>query len=239
MSGSSSELVFVYGPLRRGGSEAYCMKSAEFVAEGRVAGALYHLPEGPGLVDGEMGSPSVRGELYQMSADKLQRLDELDGLDAEERERSDRRRRRVMVHSLLDDGYALEAWTWVWLGPVDPARWIQSGDWMKEYRPDFSERLRRYPWFTLIGMICVSSSPLWMLAAPITGYYKTPMAGLVRDALVVGAALSPFAAVFSLWLARRRGERDGLLGCFFVVAMAESVLAIFGLLAWLVQTIRR
>jgi gamma-glutamylcyclotransferase (GGCT)/AIG2-like uncharacterized protein YtfP len=239
VSDGSSQLVFVYGPLRRGGPEAFCMDGAVYVAKGTVPGMLYRLPEGPGLVDGDEYSLRVTGDLYRVTPDHLQKLDELDGLDSESREKSDRRRRRVTVQCFYNSGDSWVAWAWVWNGPTDPEQRIQSGDWLQEYRPGFSERLRRYPWFTLIGLICLISFPVWMLAAPVTGYYKTPLARVVGNAMALGGALSPFAAVFSLWLAKRRGERDGLFGCLFVFAIAACSIVIFGLFMWLLQTFRR
>ena len=238
MSGDSGELVFVYGPLRRGGSDAFRMEGAEFIAKGSVRGMLFRLPDGPGLVRGDLTAPRVTGELYRVNPDHLQRLDELDGLDPEAREKSDRRRRRVHVDCLSNRGNSWEAWTWEWTGCMDPAQWIQSGDWLKEYRPSLVDRLRLFHWFTLIGLICLVSCPLWILAAPLTGYYKTPLARLARDAMILVAALSPFAALFSLWLAKRRGEKEGLFGCLFVLAIIACSIVIFGLVMWLVVTIR-
>jgi gamma-glutamylcyclotransferase (GGCT)/AIG2-like uncharacterized protein YtfP len=237
VSDGSSQLVFVYGPLRSGGPEVFRMAGAVYVAKGSVPGMLYGLPDGPALVSGDEYSPRVTGDLYRVTPEHLQKLDELDGLAPEEREASDRRRCRVTVKCFFNPGDSWTAWAWVWDGPTDPGQRIQSGDWLQEYRPDLSERLRRYPWFTLIGMICLISVPVWIVVAPITTYYKSPLARLIRDAMVLVAALSPFAAVYSLWLARRRGESDGLLGCIYTLALMACglvvLLVITGIIKWI------
>jgi gamma-glutamylcyclotransferase (GGCT)/AIG2-like uncharacterized protein YtfP len=232
------ELLFVYGRLRRGGAQAFRMEGAEFIAKGSVPGMLYRLPGGPGLVRGELTSPRVTGELYRVTPGHLQRLEALDGGDPESKAKGESRRTRVLVHSLAIAGESWEAWAWEWTGPIDPVQRIRSGDWLIEKRPCLSDRLRLFPWFTLIGLICLVSFPLWMLAAPITGYYKSPFARLIRDAMAVGGLCSPFAAAFSLWLARRRGERDGLFGCLYSLSFAACSLVIVNLLLWLIKVIR-
>jgi hypothetical protein len=54
---------------------------------------------------------------------------------------------------------------------------------------------------------------------------------------VLVAALSPFAAVYSLWLAKRRGESDGLLGCIYTLALMACglvvLLVITGIIKWI------
>lgn len=214
------------------------MAGAVYVAKGTVPGILYRLPEGPGLVSGDDYSPRVTGDLYRVTPDHLQKLDELDGLDPESREKSDRRRCRVTVQCFYNPGDSWTAWAWVWNGATDPEQRIRSGDWLQEYRPGLAERLRRYPWFTLIGMICLISFPLWIVAAPITSYYKSPLARLTSNAMLLGGALSPFAAVYSLWLAKRRGESDGLFGCVYALALLACGLVVLLVIAAIIQSIR-
>jgi gamma-glutamylcyclotransferase (GGCT)/AIG2-like uncharacterized protein YtfP len=214
------------------------MAEAVYVAKGTVPGMLYRLVDGPALVSGDDDSPRVTGDLYRVTPEHLQKLDELDGLDPESRERSDRRRIRVMVKCFYNAGDSWTAWAWVWHGPVAPEQRLQSGDWLLEERPGLSERLRRYPWFSLIGVICLVVFPMCFLLAPITSYYKSPLARLTRDVMLIGAVLSPFAAVYSLWLAKRRGERDGLFGCVFTLALLACGIVAIGLIVTVLQAIR-
>jgi len=215
------------------------MAGAVYVAKGTVSGMLYRSADGPALVSRDDDSPRVTGDLYRVTPEHLQELDELDGLAPENREKADRRRSRVTVRCFYNAGDSWTAWAWVWHGPVDPAQRIQSGDWLQEYRPGLSERLRRYPWFSLIGVICLISFPMWILVAPITSYYTSPLARLTRDAMILGGAFSPFAAAYSLWLAKRRGESNGLYGCVFAVALFACGLVAIVVLAVMIKAIRR
>jgi gamma-glutamylcyclotransferase (GGCT)/AIG2-like uncharacterized protein YtfP len=215
------------------------MEGAEFLAMGTVPGTLYRLPGGPGLVSGELTEPRVTGEVYRVSPDHLQRLDKLDGGDPEVKARDERHRTQVLVHSLANAEESWEAWAWEWTGAVDPVQWVRSGDWMDEERPRLPERLRLYPWFTLIGLICLVSCPLWLVGASIpASHYKVPRAWYIDDAMAIGGLLSPFAAAFALWLARHRGERDGLFGCLFTFALGACSLVVVNLFWWLIKAIR-
>ena len=74
--------VFVYGTLRRGGSNDITRLRPEpkFVGPARVAGALYHLGAYPGMT---LGGPwVVKGEVYEIGADLEAVLDEIEGLGA-------------------------------------------------------------------------------------------------------------------------------------------------------------
>ncbi|RPJ35562.1 MAG: gamma-glutamylcyclotransferase [Verrucomicrobiaceae bacterium] len=115
------ESVFVYGTLRRGGSNHFRMDGAEFVAAGTVRGRLYHIDWYPGLVLDE-NAGEVPGEIHQVSAGMLDELDRFEGPQY--------RRVRVEVNGGGDHRSPLSAWLWEWLGPVDEGRRIISGDWL-------------------------------------------------------------------------------------------------------------
>jgi gamma-glutamylaminecyclotransferase len=117
------ELVFVYGTLRRGGSQHGRMAGAEFVATGVIRGRLYHIDWFPGLVVDDAGSEII-GEVYSVSLAVLAELDAFEG--------GDYRRVRVNVRCGDDSVPDVAAWIWEWLGPVDESRRITSGDWVKE-----------------------------------------------------------------------------------------------------------
>ncbi|MCW1887839.1 gamma-glutamylcyclotransferase [Luteolibacter flavescens] len=238
MRDDSNELVFVYGPLRSGGPECFRMAGAVYVAKGTVPGMLYGLADGPALVSGGEDSARVTGDLYRVTPEHLQKLDDLDGLAPDERETSDRRRGRVAVKCFFNSGDSWTAWAWVWHGPVDPGQRIQSGDWLRESRPGLTEGLQRYPWYSLIGTICLVSFPIWLLAAPLTSYYTSPLARFTHDAMLIGGALSPFAAVYSLWLAKRRGESDRLLGCLYAVALMACGFVVVAVIVAVIKSIR-
>jgi gamma-glutamylcyclotransferase (GGCT)/AIG2-like uncharacterized protein YtfP len=115
---SPSEMVFVYGTLRRGGSNHFRMAGAEFVAAGTVRGRLYRIDWYPGLIaDENVGD--VVGEIYQLSAGMLPGLDDYEGPEY----------RRAMME-VRTDRTTIQAWVWLWTGAVDENRRIACGDWM-------------------------------------------------------------------------------------------------------------
>lgn len=122
------ELVFVYGTLRRGGSNAFRMEGAGFRGAARVEGELHAITWYPGLTL-KPGAGWVIGELYAVGPEQMAALDEFEGLSAGEVEGSEYRRVRVPV--FLEDGAEEEAWAYEWIGPVDPLRVVSSGDWLQ------------------------------------------------------------------------------------------------------------
>jgi gamma-glutamylcyclotransferase (GGCT)/AIG2-like uncharacterized protein YtfP len=149
-SDTGSELVFVYGTLRRGGSNAFRMDGAEFVGPATVGGVLYRISWYPGLVlDGE---GSVTGEVYRVGPELLRALDEFEGLAAGEIEGSEYR--RVKVEALLGDEDGLEVWVYEWKGTFNEDERIQSGDWLA------ADSRTGWPMFTILSLM-----PVWLLCA--------------------------------------------------------------------------
>ena len=75
-----TERLFVYGSLMQGQSNAGMLAGARFIGPAATTAAytLLALPPGyPGLRGG--GATSVRGELYTVPADLLERLDVFEG----------------------------------------------------------------------------------------------------------------------------------------------------------------
>lgn len=236
MSEEAGELVFVHGALRRGGPEAFRMDGAVFLSRGTVPGTLYRLGDGPVLVSGDETSRRVTGDVYRVSPDHLQNLDELEGLNPEKREQSDRRRSQVLVQGAGNQGDTWIAWAWIWNGARDPGKRIRSGDWLQEYRPGVSGKLQVYPWFTMIGMICLGSFLLCLSINDLIGKDDSLLARIVP----FGAALSPFAALSALWIASRRGEKDGGLFEFLVaLSLIVAVVVAIGVLASVSEAIRK
>lgn len=116
---ASSERVFVYGTLRRGGSQHFRMAGAVFVAVGSVSGRVYRIDWYPGLVlDAAAGS--VAGEVYDVSAELFARLDEFEG--------GEYRLVRVRVQAGQEE--MENVWVWEWRGVVDGYPRIDHGDWL-------------------------------------------------------------------------------------------------------------
>ena len=115
-------MVFVYGTLRRGGSNHWRMAQARFVAEGVLRGRLYRIDWYPGLITDE-NAEAVKGEIYRTDDETMAALDEFEG--------SEYRRVKNAVE-IVYNGFLIEAWIWEWLGEVDESQRIASGDWLAE-----------------------------------------------------------------------------------------------------------
>jgi gamma-glutamylcyclotransferase (GGCT)/AIG2-like uncharacterized protein YtfP len=116
----TTEPVFVYGTLRKGGSNHFRMDGADFHAAGTVRGRLYHIDWYPGLVLDPLAE-CVSGEVYQVPTSMFNALDQFEG-DAY---------RRVQAEVSFQNPVLppTRAWVWEWLGEVDESRRIAGGDW--------------------------------------------------------------------------------------------------------------
>lgn len=79
-------LIFVYGTLKRGGSNHAWLRGQRFVAEAATQPQYrqYDLGGYPGLVLDPAQGQSIEGELWEVDAEGLQRLDELEDVDGGE-----------------------------------------------------------------------------------------------------------------------------------------------------------
>jgi len=122
------QLVFVYGTLRRGGSNHFRMAGAEFISSGTITGRMYRIDWYPGLVLDEAGG-EIHGEVYSVEPEQLEALDVFEGLSAGEIEGSEYR--RVLTTVVRRDSQTTSAWVWEWLGETDESRRLEDGDWLK------------------------------------------------------------------------------------------------------------
>jgi gamma-glutamylcyclotransferase (GGCT)/AIG2-like uncharacterized protein YtfP len=125
----ASEMVFVYGTLRKGGSNHFRMAGAEFVTAGTICGRMYRMDWYPGIVLDAVGD-EIQGEVYAVDLELLAALDVFEGLSAGEIEGSEYRRTQTTV--VARDSQILQAWVWEWLGMVDEERRVSGGDWLME-----------------------------------------------------------------------------------------------------------
>ena len=124
---SEGELVFVYGTLRRGASNAWRMDGAEWLDAGEVKGRLYRIDWYPGLVLDAAGG-RVAGDLWRVTSEHLAALDAFEGASTEEVEGAEYRRVRARILGV--DPAMSEAWVWEWRGPQREADRIAGGDWL-------------------------------------------------------------------------------------------------------------
>ncbi|MES2657649.1 MAG: gamma-glutamylcyclotransferase family protein [Verrucomicrobiota bacterium] len=125
----SPQLVFVYGTLRRGGSNHFRMDGAGFISSGTVQGRLYRIDWYPGLVLDDAGD-EIHGEVYSVDPEQLAALDIFEGLSAGEIQGSEYR--RVPATVMQQSSEPITAWVWEWLGLTDESRRLSDGKWLIE-----------------------------------------------------------------------------------------------------------
>jgi gamma-glutamylcyclotransferase (GGCT)/AIG2-like uncharacterized protein YtfP len=124
---AAMEKVFVYGTLRRGGSNHFRLDGAEFLTTGEIIGRLYRIDWYPGLVLDPVGD-DILGEVYTLDLEILANLDRYEGLAAGDHEGSEYR--RVLTTVTSDAGETFTAWVWEWLGECDENQRLSGGDWL-------------------------------------------------------------------------------------------------------------
>lgn len=126
---SGPDIVFVYGTLRRGGSNHFRMAGAEFIAAGTISGRMYRIDWYPGLVLDSAGD-EISGEVYAVGPEQLAALDAFEGLSAGEIQGSEYR--RVLTTVVQQDSQTRTAWVWEWLGATEESQRVADGDWLKQ-----------------------------------------------------------------------------------------------------------
>lgn len=196
-------LVFVYGTLRSGASNAFRMEGAQYLYPGFVRGRLYRVDWYPAIVLSERGG-MVTGELWRVDDEKLRQLDAFEGAEY--------RRNKVTVFSGNSihngnewEGDQIEAWIWEWQRPTNTLERIFSGNWTDVEAP-------RPP------KICTSMGCLSLLALPIGGsaiaaFIESRIAWNQLVANIYSGAIMLAAPVVALVLVRiadqRREEGQG------------------------------
>lgn len=132
-----TDLLFVYGTLRkdlRGSMFHLLPREARFVAHARVQGCLYDLGEYPGFVPSAEHNASVHGEVYAIDfpQETLARLDEYEGCSPNDPEPYEFE--RVKGRVTLESGGIETAWFYVYKGPTNGRRRIETGDFFREAR---------------------------------------------------------------------------------------------------------
>ena len=117
---------FAYGTLRRGARKDLLDlvgSGARLLGRASAAGRLYDLGTYPGMLDAARDGERVLGELYELDHPQsiLNRLDEYEGEDF-----------RREIRSVSVDGRGpVDAWVYLFQGPVGVGRRIASGDYFK------------------------------------------------------------------------------------------------------------
>jgi gamma-glutamylcyclotransferase (GGCT)/AIG2-like uncharacterized protein YtfP len=111
--------VFVYGTLRRGGSNHRLLGNAHYLGLHHTAAryTMYRLGPYPGVVEG--GSSPIRGEVYAVGFGLLQRIDRLEDYP--------RMYRRVLIPSPYG-----RAWIYLYQGSCRDRDPVIGGDWLAD-----------------------------------------------------------------------------------------------------------
>lgn len=120
-----SDLLFVYGALRKGASNDWRMKGARWLGAAEVEGTLVKIDWYPGLVLG--GDRTVKGEVYEVGPDLLKDLDEFEGIGLEDERNGEYHRIKVEVYLA---GESTSVWIYEWLKGIEGYELVQSGDWL-------------------------------------------------------------------------------------------------------------
>jgi len=122
-----SELVFVYGTLRLGASNAWRMGGAEHLGVARVRGRLYFIDWYPGLVRDESAGEVV-GDVFRVPGRMMAALDAFEGASTEEVEGAEYC--RVRCEARLGESVE-RPWMWEWRGVIVEECRIAGGDWLE------------------------------------------------------------------------------------------------------------
>ncbi|WP_446653204.1 gamma-glutamylcyclotransferase family protein [Blastomonas sp.] len=133
MSAIQTDLLFVYGTLRRGSDHdnaARLSAESEWLGTGTLAGTLYRVSWHPALVlDGE---DTVTGDLLRLTdpAASLPWLDAFESCGPDDPPPHDYRRE---IATVLTAGGAVKAMVYVWNLPTGGLERIASGDWLEAH----------------------------------------------------------------------------------------------------------
>lgn len=119
-----SDLLFVYGALRKGASNDWRMKEGRWLGPAEIKATLVKVDWYPGLVLG--GERTAIGEVYEVGPELLCELDEFEGIGADVRNGE---YHRIKTEVLLE-GVVTEVWIYEWLKGIEDYEVVESGDWL-------------------------------------------------------------------------------------------------------------
>lgn len=134
---SSIERLFTYGTLRMGADNAmqkFLTDRAGWLGQATFQGNLYYCNGHPAVLPSENNEDKVIGDLFE--AGKLHEifktLDRYEGFDpANKAESLYLRKQKTVTLQSSKKKQALEAWIYLYNKPIDKARKIRSGDYLK------------------------------------------------------------------------------------------------------------
>ena len=223
--------VFVYGTLRRGGSNHHRMAGASWLGEAKVRGRLYAVTWYPALRLDDTAD-WVQGDVFEMDDETLASLDAFEGDEYE----------RVSVEPVMTDARmawdddVTMAWMWQWRGSVDGLLAIPTGDWLGYLQPPAK------PWWAISGCVgvmalIIGGPSLLALLGGILGLDLISNPWILLLFLLMAGAFGFFSLVMSHRMREAPGSRwVGLMRWLTSIASAFSFVVGIGLaLAFLVH----
>ncbi len=127
-----SDLLFVYGTLRKGNQNAmakYLAENAEFITDGWFQGRMYQVSYYPGVVASDNPSHRVHGEIYRLkdSQSMLKVLDEYEECGANHAQPTEYQRTKTCIQT-LDGGILEPVWIYLYHWPLQEKALIETGD---------------------------------------------------------------------------------------------------------------
>ena len=126
-----SDLLFVYGALRKGASNDWRMEVASCLGSAEVPGTLVKIDWYPGLV--LKGNTRVKGEIYEVGPELLKQLDKFEGIGFQNEAEDEYHRIRTDV---LLDQKPTKVWIYEWLKGIEDYEVVYSGDWLSAMESD-------------------------------------------------------------------------------------------------------
>lgn len=126
-----SNLLFVYGTLRRGHANPmaeFLANSAEFIGDGQFQGRMYQISYYPGVVASDDPNDCVYGEIYRLYDPQtvITVLDDYEECSAQHIQPAEYK--RDITHILAMDGNLFEqVWIYLYQWPVEDKLKIASG----------------------------------------------------------------------------------------------------------------
>lgn len=131
-----SDLLFVYGTLRKGNQNAmakYLGENAEFITEGWFQGRMFHITYYPGVVTSESDSDRVYGEIYRLHdpVTMLKVLDDYEECAQQHIQPAEYKRSYVSITGINGKRYDT-VWIYLYQWSVEDKAQIKSGDFMQQ-----------------------------------------------------------------------------------------------------------
>ncbi|MGB0645065.1 MAG: gamma-glutamylcyclotransferase family protein [Akkermansiaceae bacterium] len=126
-----SDLLFVYGALRKGASNDWRVEDARCLGSAEVPGTLVKIDWYPGLV--LKGDTRVKGEVYEIGPELLKQLDKFEGIGSQNEVGDEYH--RIQTDVLLNQR-PTKVWIYEWLKGIEDYEVVDSGDWLSAMESD-------------------------------------------------------------------------------------------------------